>query len=82
MLGYSPESITANVGDMVMFVFMQKNHTATQSSFENPCQRETGGFDSGLCVTSVFRSLCEAKSFTASQLQTTSPGLSLPHNIL
>lgn len=44
---YTPESITANVGDMVMFVFMQKNHTATQSTFAEPCRKMEGGMDSG-----------------------------------
>ncbi|KAA8619464.1 hypothetical protein Ptr902_13425 [Pyrenophora tritici-repentis] len=47
ILGYNPESITANVGDMVQFVFMQKNHTATQSTFANPCKKMDGGMDSG-----------------------------------
>ncbi|KAF2184424.1 hypothetical protein K469DRAFT_688885 [Zopfia rhizophila CBS 207.26] len=47
VLGYSPESITANMGDMVKFVFMQKNHTATQSTFANPCKKMEGGMDSG-----------------------------------
>ncbi|KAL5120065.1 hypothetical protein ACEQ8H_001890 [Pleosporales sp. CAS-2024a] len=46
-LGYTPESITAAVGDMVMFVFMQKNHTATQSTFSDPCHKKDGGMDSG-----------------------------------
>jgi hypothetical protein len=44
---YTPEAITAAVGDMVMFVFMQKNHTATQSTFAEPCKKMTGGMDSG-----------------------------------
>ncbi|KAF1921678.1 hypothetical protein BDU57DRAFT_57360 [Ampelomyces quisqualis] len=44
---YNPESITAAVGDMVMFVFMQKNHTATQSTFAEPCKKMEGGMDSG-----------------------------------
>jgi hypothetical protein len=44
---YTPESITAAVGDMVMFVFMQKNHTATQSTFAEPCKKMAGGMDSG-----------------------------------
>ncbi|KAH7085192.1 hypothetical protein BKA63DRAFT_402001 [Paraphoma chrysanthemicola] len=44
---YNPESITAAVGDMVMFVFMQKNHTATQSTFAEPCRKMEGGMDSG-----------------------------------
>jgi len=47
ILGYTPESITAAVGDMVQFVFMQKNHTATQSTFANPCKKMDGGMDSG-----------------------------------
>ncbi|KAH7360049.1 hypothetical protein BKA66DRAFT_426385 [Pyrenochaeta sp. MPI-SDFR-AT-0127] len=47
VLGYTPESITAAVGDMVMFIFMQKNHTATQSTFADPCRKKEGGLDSG-----------------------------------
>jgi plastocyanin len=47
VLGYSPESITAAVGDMVVFEFMQKNHTATQSTFAEPCKAKAGGMDSG-----------------------------------
>ena len=47
VLGYVPESITAKVGDMVSFVFMQKNHTATQSTFAEPCKKKEGGMDSG-----------------------------------
>lgn len=47
ILGYTPESITAAVGDMVMFVFMQKNHTVTQSTFADPCRKMDGGMDSG-----------------------------------
>ncbi|OCK83632.1 hypothetical protein K432DRAFT_173661 [Lepidopterella palustris CBS 459.81] len=44
---YQPESIVANVGDMVEFVFLQANHTVTQSSFANPCVKMEGGVDSG-----------------------------------
>ncbi|ORY10859.1 hypothetical protein BCR34DRAFT_485059 [Clohesyomyces aquaticus] len=47
VLGYSPEAIIAAQGDMVMFVFMQKNHTATQSTFAEPCKKMEGGMDSG-----------------------------------
>lgn len=47
VLGYSPEAITANVGDMVLFQFMQKNHTVTQSTFDDPCKKMEGGMDSG-----------------------------------
>lgn len=44
---YTPNSITANVGDMVEFTFMETNHTATQSSFTTPCIKLDGGVDSG-----------------------------------
>lgn len=47
VLGYSPEAISAAVGDKVKFVFMQKNHTATQSTFADPCKAMPGGQDSG-----------------------------------
>jgi plastocyanin len=33
------------VGDIVRFIFQQKNHTVTQSSFDNPCQPISNGFD-------------------------------------
>jgi plastocyanin len=53
-LVFSPANISANVGDTVTFQFYQKNHTATQSSFADPCRAltltsTTGqvGFDSG-----------------------------------
>jgi len=52
---YTPSNITAQVGDTVTFQFMQKNHTATQSTFADPCRALTltstsgqVGFDSGL----------------------------------
>lgn len=44
---YSPEAISAQPGDQVVFHFNPKNHTVTQSSFANPCGLKSGGFDSG-----------------------------------
>jgi plastocyanin len=53
-LTFTPANITAQVGDTVTFQFMQKNHTATQSTFADPCRALTStstsgqiGFDSG-----------------------------------
>ena len=46
-LVYTPESLNAAVGDMVVFTFMTLNHTATQSSFGTPCDALPGGMDSG-----------------------------------
>ena len=51
-LAFEPSNITANVGDIVTFLFTHANHSATQSSFSKPCSSlaESGqsGFDSGL----------------------------------
>jgi len=46
-LVYSPDSISANIGDTVEFFFNPKNHTVTQSSFADPCDILAGGLDSG-----------------------------------
>jgi plastocyanin len=46
-LTYTPEAISAQPGDQVVFHFHQKNHTATQSSFADPCGLKDGGIDSG-----------------------------------
>jgi len=37
-LTYSPNQVTAAVGDMVQFQFLAGNHTITQSTFDQPCQ--------------------------------------------
>jgi len=47
ILQFNPSSLTADPGDLVTFVFKQKNHTATQSTFAIPCAQAEGGFDSG-----------------------------------
>ncbi|CAA7271808.1 unnamed protein product [Cyclocybe aegerita] len=47
VLEFTPPFVTASLGDIVRFTFQQKNHTATQSTFESPCLRAPGGFDSG-----------------------------------
>ncbi|KLO20588.1 hypothetical protein SCHPADRAFT_934419 [Schizopora paradoxa] len=56
---YNPPNISANVGDTVEFVFMQKNHTVTQASFGEPCRPladttypSVKGFDSGFMFVS------------------------------
>jgi plastocyanin len=46
-LVYTPDTIEAAVGDMVIFTFESQNHTATQSAFTTPCEKLTGGMDSG-----------------------------------
>ncbi len=44
---YTPETINAAIGDMVVFTFMSNNHTATQSAFTTPCDVLPGGMDTG-----------------------------------
>lgn len=44
---YTPNNITAQAGDEVIFEFHPKNHTVTQSTFANPCTAVAGGGDSG-----------------------------------
>jgi len=46
-LVYSPEAISAQPGDQVVFHFNPKNHTVTQSSFADPCGPKPGGISSG-----------------------------------
>lgn len=46
-LAFTPSSIQAAMGDMVVFTFMSNNHTATQSAFATPCDPLAGGMDSG-----------------------------------
>jgi len=53
-LKFTPETIIAATGDFVQFIFVAKNHTATQSTFSSPCSPLIGsdgvthtGFDTG-----------------------------------
>ncbi|KAL1836001.1 hypothetical protein VTJ49DRAFT_5704 [Mycothermus thermophilus] len=46
-LSFSPQEIKAAVGDTVIFTFLSQNHTATQSTFDQPCVPLDGGMDSG-----------------------------------
>lgn len=53
-LTYDPPTFNASKGDSVTFEFRAKNHTVTQSTFDDPCRKisattpGTEGFDSGL----------------------------------
>jgi len=39
ILRYNPEHVKANPGDTIKFIFMQKNHTLTESTFDSPCTK-------------------------------------------
>ncbi|KAI5821415.1 phosphatidylethanolamine-binding protein [Pyronema omphalodes] len=46
-LVYTPEFVQASPGDKVVFDFLARNHTVTQSTLENPCVLMPGGMKSG-----------------------------------
>ena len=75
-LTYSPNSIQANVGDMVQFQFYPKNHSVVQSTFDQPCQpiqninASVPGFFSGFQPVSLNQS--SQPTFTI-MVQNTSP---------
>jgi plastocyanin len=48
-LAFDPPFVQALPRDTIVFEFRQKNHTVTQSSFDDPCRKFSGGagFDSG-----------------------------------
>ncbi|VDC05631.1 unnamed protein product [Peniophora sp. CBMAI 1063] len=53
---FTPQTVTAKLGDIVFFNFTEGNHTATQSTFDAPCLSahehniSLNGFDSGFQV--------------------------------
>ncbi|KZV81661.1 hypothetical protein EXIGLDRAFT_730814 [Exidia glandulosa HHB12029] len=44
---FVPNSVTAAVGDTIVFTFKGANHTVTQSTFAQPCSPLAGGANSG-----------------------------------
>ncbi|KAI0273295.1 hypothetical protein BGY98DRAFT_998272 [Russula aff. rugulosa BPL654] len=53
-LTFSPNSIDAVQGDIVVFNFHPKNHSVTQSSFKEPCTPLESGIDLGLYTSPVW----------------------------
>lgn len=45
-LKFSPASLNASIGSIVAFDFLSRNHTLSQSTLHNPCQRN-GSIDTG-----------------------------------
>ncbi|KAF3905038.1 hypothetical protein AA313_de0205497 [Arthrobotrys entomopaga] len=52
-LVYSPNSITAAVGDTVVFEFDSPSHSVTEGSFSDACNPVTDGFNSGIINTDI-----------------------------
>jgi plastocyanin len=68
-LAFNPNTVTAQPGDTVEFVFSPKNHTVTQSSFAAPCQPLANGADSGF--QPVTANATQVPSFTLTVNDTT-----------
>ncbi|KAJ7103395.1 hypothetical protein B0H15DRAFT_942852 [Mycena belliarum] len=64
LLEYSPEALSAAVGDQVVFHFNPKNHTVSQSAFANPCGLKDGGFHSGFMPVAANTSVDTRPTFT------------------
>jgi len=65
-LTYTPSSVNASIGDTVTFQFVAGNHTATQSTFADPCANNTTpmtGIDSGFRPAAANASSLPAYSF-------------------
>ncbi len=49
-LMFTPSSVTAAQGDVLVFTWASGPHSVTQGTFATPCQPSSGGFNSGLYV--------------------------------
>ncbi|KAJ7139285.1 hypothetical protein C8R44DRAFT_938983 [Mycena epipterygia] len=67
---YDPPSITAAAGDMIEFTFNPKNHTVTQSSFNEPCVPLDGGATSGFRPVSNVSGLLPTWTFAVADATT------------
>jgi len=68
-LSYAPSSVNATVGDQLVFEFVAKNHTVTQSTFADPCSNFTfangsTGVDSGFQFVAANTTSFPTFSFT------------------
>lgn len=64
VLKYTPEFVSANVGDVIRFNFFAANHTVTQSSFDSPCMGTPDGFKTGVQMNPENISGLVLKDFT------------------
>lgn len=72
-LTFSPPSIQAMAGDTIDFTFLSKNHSATQSTFANPCTLAPGGVNSGFQPVSANSSMTMQWSITLDAKSASSP---------
>lgn len=75
-LTYSPDSLTAAVGDSIQFQFVAGNHTATQAAFTNPCEpiadhSNVAGFYSGFQPAAASAAMGMVSTYTVNVTSTT-----------
>jgi len=63
-LVFTPEALSADIGDQVVFHFNPKNHSVQQSTFANPCGQKEGGFNSGFNPVALNTSSDSLPTFT------------------
>jgi hypothetical protein len=87
-LTYNPPSLSGvQDQDTIIFLFLQVNHTLTQSSFALPCNKSDGGFKSGFLpsngnmVPFVLTQLSDP-THSGSPLCKPNPAVSFPNKIL
>lgn len=68
---FTPEALSAAVGDQVVFHFNPKNHSVSQSSFATPCGHKDGGFNSGFMPVAANSSADSRPTFTVTVNDTT-----------
>lgn len=57
-LVFKPESVTADVGDLLQFSFYPRNHSVAQGSFSSPCRPLAGGVYSGFMPVAAGKGVC------------------------
>jgi len=67
-LTFTPNQVTASIGDVVSFEFHPKNHTLTQSTFATPCTAMPGGVDSGFMPVSANATSFPVYSFKVNEV--------------
>jgi len=72
-LTFTPSSIQAVAGDTIAFTFVSKNHSATQSTFTNPCTLAPGGVNSGFQPISPNSTTAAQWSITLDAASVTAP---------
>ena len=63
-LVFKPESVTADVGDLLDFHFYPKNHSVVQGTFSSPCQPLAGGAYSGFMPEEAGKGVCPSSMTT------------------